>query len=72
MEKYVVMDLLLRIDASTSDRQTMLDVYAETISAISARITDDELCQCLIVGAYFDHGAATPITGLAFSPVVVP
>lgn len=72
MEKYVVMDLLLRIDASASDRQTALDVYAETVAAISDRITDDELCRCLIVGAYFDHGSVAPINRAAFAPAWVP
>lgn len=69
MEKYDVMDLLLRIDASASDRQTVLDVYAETVAAISYRITDDELCRCLIVGAYFDHGASGLGRNSTFAPL---
>lgn len=56
MDEYQIMSLLIRLETRDADPQTVAEMYAETLSDASERLTDDQMRKFLICGAYLCHG----------------
>jgi len=68
MNRYEIMSVLTRLEASKSDPYAVSRLFADTLADIADRITVDEMRRLLIVGAYIHHNLIEEASGGAESP----